>query len=346
MPQNIRLWEIPGGQPPLEIKQAKLDLESRLEEWLEKDISLLSDDLLVIGKQVPTDFGGYIDLLCLNGNADTVIVELKRDKTPREVTAQALDYASWVVDLTAERIGEIANEYLGARGPLEVSFRSRFDTDLPEILNQSHKMLIVASSIDASSERIINYLSDTHGVDINAVTFQYFRLANGTELLGRVFLIAPAQVAYKAQAKGMTRRRLTLDEFQQLAEQNGVGDLFHRIVELFQQILDEPRPRKTLITFKVDRGDKRIAILNLIPQESSSEAGVFFQLYSSRFAERFGLQEPQIKALLPSGIKPWKYTKDDTPDFSGYSGYFKNAADVQQLLDGLSAVRPIAGVVG
>jgi RecB family endonuclease NucS len=40
--------------------------------------------------------GGRIDLLCINGDGDIVIVELKRDKTPREITAQALDYASWV----------------------------------------------------------------------------------------------------------------------------------------------------------------------------------------------------------------------------------------------------------
>jgi len=36
-------------------------------------------------------------------------------------------------------------------------------------------MLIVASEIDSSSERIIRYLSETYGVDINGVTFHHFR---------------------------------------------------------------------------------------------------------------------------------------------------------------------------
>jgi hypothetical protein len=35
--------------------------------------------------------------------------------------------------------------------------------------------LVVASEIDDSTERIIHYLSETYGVDINAVRFQFFQ---------------------------------------------------------------------------------------------------------------------------------------------------------------------------
>ncbi len=94
MPQDVKIWEIQGGNVLKEIKKSKLEVEERIENWLEKDISIISSDLLVIGRQVETDFGGVIDLLCLDYNGDVVIVELKRDKTPREVTAQVLDYAS------------------------------------------------------------------------------------------------------------------------------------------------------------------------------------------------------------------------------------------------------------
>ena len=52
-------------------------------------------------------------------------------------------------------------------------------------------MIVVGSEIDTSSERIIKYLSDTHGVNINAATFQYFLPPDGSELLARVFLIEP-----------------------------------------------------------------------------------------------------------------------------------------------------------
>jgi RecB family endonuclease NucS len=96
MPEEVRLWRIQGGDTLSEITRAPLDLEARLEMWLECDISILSPGLLAIGRQVETDFGGFIDLLCLDHTGDVVVVELKRDKTPREITAQILDYGSWV----------------------------------------------------------------------------------------------------------------------------------------------------------------------------------------------------------------------------------------------------------
>jgi RecB family endonuclease NucS len=65
---------------------------------------MIADDFLVIGRQVRTDYDGYIDLLCLDSRGDTVIIELKRGRTPREVTAQSLDYASWVKELSRETI--------------------------------------------------------------------------------------------------------------------------------------------------------------------------------------------------------------------------------------------------
>ena len=73
---------------------------------------------MIIERQVKTDFGGIIDLLCLDSRGDLAIVELKRDKTPREIMAQMLDYASWVNDLSHERIAEIANAYLGEKDSL------------------------------------------------------------------------------------------------------------------------------------------------------------------------------------------------------------------------------------
>src|SRR4030042_2003832 len=133
MPEDIRIWEIVGKDNLKELKKAELDLEKKIENWLEKDNSLIGNDLLVICRQVQTDFGGKIDLLCLDSRGDIVIVELKRDKTPREITAQVLDYASWVKDLSNEKITDMANEYL-KNGPLEDAFKKQFGDELPEVL--------------------------------------------------------------------------------------------------------------------------------------------------------------------------------------------------------------------
>src|SRR5215207_543844 len=162
MPEEVRIWEVVGGKTLREIEKTSLNLERRLEDWLEEDISMLSKDLLIIGRQIRTGFGGIIDLLCLDSRGDLTIVELKRDKTPREITAQVLDYASWIKDLSHERIADIADSYLGEKDSLEDAYSRKFLTELPEVINENHHMLIVASQIDESSERIVRYLSDSY----------------------------------------------------------------------------------------------------------------------------------------------------------------------------------------
>ncbi len=87
MLDEVRLWRIGPDETLSEIQHAALDLEARLQEWLARDISVLDPGLLVIGREAETDFGGYIDLLCINAVGDLVVIELKRDKTPREITA-------------------------------------------------------------------------------------------------------------------------------------------------------------------------------------------------------------------------------------------------------------------
>ena len=112
MPDEVRLWQIGSDENLSEIQQAPLNLEARLQEWLARDISILDSNLLVIGREVETDYGGYIDLLCIDAEGDLVVVELKRDRTPREVIAQVLDYGSWVADLSHARVASIAQAYL------------------------------------------------------------------------------------------------------------------------------------------------------------------------------------------------------------------------------------------
>ena len=94
MPIRTAIWKV--GNKPQELTEAALEREQTLEEMIIAAPRLLSDDWMLIGRQEDTGFGGRIDLLAIAPDGSLIIIELKRNRTPREVVAQALDYASWV----------------------------------------------------------------------------------------------------------------------------------------------------------------------------------------------------------------------------------------------------------
>jgi hypothetical protein len=120
------------------------------------------------------------------------VIELKRDRTPREVVAQALDYGSWVRRLSYEDIATLYAEKNGGTA-FETAFSETFGTEPPESLNETHKLVIVATELDPSTERIIDYLAEDYGVPVNAVFFQHFQDGENA-YLARSWLIDPADV--------------------------------------------------------------------------------------------------------------------------------------------------------
>ena len=195
MPIEVNIWKI-NDLEVSKINYSSLDSEKKLEDILEKDISILSNDILVVGRQVPTDYGKFIDLLAIDVEGKLSIIELKRDKTPREVVAQVLDYASWIQNLSYTEIKEIFSSNNNGES-FDESFDEKFGTCLPEKINQDHDMIIVASELDLETERIINYLSDNYNVPINVVFFRYFK-DDENEYISRSWLIDPNEVIEKA----------------------------------------------------------------------------------------------------------------------------------------------------
>ena len=338
MPQDIRIWEVLEGDNLSELDKAKLNLEERIENWLENDISIITNDLLVIGRQVETDFGGVIDLLCLENSGDLVVVELKRDKTPREITAQTLDYASWVNDLSNDKINDLAEKHLGNGMSLEDAFKQKFDDDLPEILNEHHKMLIVASHIDESTERIVKYLSDVYGVGINAATFEYFRSNDQKEYLARVFLIEPSQVEHSTRLRTKSKRKppLTYEELKEIADKKNVGDIYELLMNELPNYFDQKTTTRSTVAFIGIMDDKRNTIFSLFPNESDALQGLCFQAYVERILAFLGVNKDEILKILPESTdesKPYKASP------LMYSGFFKNTNEAEKFLVGLKNIR-------
>ncbi|HEX4805132.1 MAG TPA: hypothetical protein VFU94_04460 [Conexibacter sp.] len=201
MPVKFGLWRIDGGQAA-HVPVETIASEERLERIIESRIEILGlGRLMPIGRQLISDYGKRLDLLAIDAQGDLYVIELKKDRTPRDVVAQALEYGFWVRDLSLQAIAELYER--NHDDAFESAFERHFEAELPEALNTAHRLVVVATGMDTSTEQIVEYVRG-HGVPISVVFFQHLRDGERT-YLARSWLSDPevdltARSARKRQA--------------------------------------------------------------------------------------------------------------------------------------------------
>ncbi len=207
-------------------KTAFPDLEKVLEDWIEKNPHLVleGEDIAIIARQPRTGFDKYLDLLGVDESGATVVIELKRGETPRDVVAQTLEYAAWVDGLTTEQLNELAREYAEAHQikaeSLADLYRRTFEDDPNDTgdgthvservtFNNRQRLVIVAEKISEEVEQTLRYLRTRFGADIYGIQFSVHKageetLINTTTVVGREQVSKPAQT--------WTRREKESDE--------------------------------------------------------------------------------------------------------------------------------------
>ena len=122
---------------------------THLQEWLEGNPEALGEELLFIQKEFNgfNDTNERLDLLALDKQGNLVVVENKLDDTGRDVTWQALKYASYCSTLTKEHIRTIYQQYLDKQGKNE-----KASSNLSDFFNVEYDELSINSR---QSQRII-----------------------------------------------------------------------------------------------------------------------------------------------------------------------------------------------
>ncbi len=186
MPTTMALWRLGDTGSATPVAEKRLAAEALIESAVETAPELLGQEVLIIGRQVSTP-SGPLDLLALDTEGRLVVIENKRDRTPREVLAQAIDYAAFVSTMSFDDVATIFENYRLRSGSdatdLAEAYEERFGEPLDTIADPP-RMIIVASRLDDSTERMIAFLADVFGVPVNAALFQPF--AGG--LIGRTWL--------------------------------------------------------------------------------------------------------------------------------------------------------------
>lgn len=192
MGTEIKAWQIVAGE--LSPINTSLKNEGKtepydLEPWIASHPAIIGSDIALIGRQVISK-SGLVDLLGIDRSGNLVILELKRDKLAREALAQAIDYASDAAEWSVDKIGEICTAYTG-KGLLELVSDSFEEVDVESLsINDTQRIILVGFSIEASLERMINWLSKNFNVNINAIVLNYLKTSSGDELLTKTSIIS------------------------------------------------------------------------------------------------------------------------------------------------------------
>ena len=209
MPIETAIWRIQKDSELQPLSQSGMDYEQRLQDIITADISIVDPRLMVIGREVATTHGGRIDLLAIDADGNLIVIELKRGQTSREVVSQALDYGSWVRNLQTEEIADTFIDYqrdvlkketqVGINDALLKQFNF-----IPDELNSSHRLVIVAEELDSSTERIVKYLQEVYDVDINVVLFHTFQDEDRLYLT-RTWLTEPDFLATELSSSSLSK---------------------------------------------------------------------------------------------------------------------------------------------
>ena len=187
-------------------KETKLEYEKYIEDWLEKSPwALAQEPILWIGRQssaINEDGVIFPDLIGVDSEGNLVIVELKKNRAPREVIAQILEYAVWANELSEEQINDIADTYFRTREEFNNktfhdTFKKIFELeendDLP-IFNQNIRLFIVAEEIPIRIVRVCRFLRSSHGLDISNIKISIFQTETDDVIVNTQTLVGDEEI--------------------------------------------------------------------------------------------------------------------------------------------------------
>jgi hypothetical protein len=285
--------------------------ENDLEDWLEGNPQVVTDGepILIIARQPSTPSSGTPDLIGVDADGNTVIIELKRGMTPRDVIAQALEYAAWLDGLDQEGLISLAENYLSRKTPpqkIGEAWREAFapereDGEVPISLpaglrlNEHQRIVLVLEGGDERTANVVRYLRGL-GVDIYLVEYRFYLIESGEEILD-----VQIRVGRETRMTGPISDKPTLEKiFARWPE--AAREPFHAFQNTLLQL--DPRvvaePKKSAISFYKQSRDGRV----YIGSYGGSQQHVNYWFRKDSLQDRLDLPAAiaNIKARTPPGI--------------------------------------------
>ena len=198
----------------------EIDLEILLEN--NPEYFFENSKILIIGRQVTTNLNTFIDLLGIDELGNTVVIELKRDKTPRETLAQLIEYASFIDNLDYEQLNDIFQNYSGEEVGLEEYHQQYYQNGESQNVswNKNSKLVIVAQDITKEIKQTSLYLRKK-GIDVYCVEFKYFVNNSNIKMISSDFVVGDEEFIRQKVNSETQLPKTTQSKFIETLNENG-----------------------------------------------------------------------------------------------------------------------------
>lgn len=205
----MAIWKI-TDRGPEQVPQSKLHkeglLEERLEDWIVAQPSILGENLLVVGRQVTVpQINDRVDVLALDTEGNSVIIELKRGKLKDPVDMQALRYASYIskwgftdFEREAKTFAQSADSDFNFNRMYE-EFCAEAGVEEPPDINRDQRVVIVGSEVRDKLGSVALWLLQ-HKVNIKVIEIECYKQSN--QLMLQPNVIVPPPVVRFADVGG------------------------------------------------------------------------------------------------------------------------------------------------
>ena len=226
---------------PTTFKEQKLKERQHLQEWIAKNPEVLGEELLVIQKEFDgfSDTHERLDLLALDKEGKLVIIENKLDDSGRDVTWQAIKYASYCSSMSQDEIVSIFAKYLNTTEDVArekmLSFFDKEDMDDIELNPEnSQRIIFVAANFRKEVTSSALWLRN-FGIDINCIKVSPY-MYNG-KLMVEFDQIIPIKEAEEYTIKMAEKKKVdTQNAENKKRKENDRSIFWRKFIEYNEQV--------------------------------------------------------------------------------------------------------------
>lgn len=279
--------------------------ESVLENWLESNSDDILEDgkLLIIGRQVTTNLGSIIDLLGIDREGNTVVLELKRDRTPRDTLAQSLEYASYVEELNTDQLEQILRRYVGDEALTLASYHRTYFELAPDeavSLNKEQRIVLVGQRITGEIRQTASFLR-RKGMRVTCLEFSYFQTSGGKHLLSYDIVVGKEPAMTKQISSGALPV-VTQKTFMESLDKNG-KDVFSQLLDLAAKKSFPIHWGTKGFSMNVDKNGAHVALCYGYPPSAVFKQSIYTALVCrGGFLSKLDVSESEINGLWQEAL--------------------------------------------